>query len=404
MKKKISSIIVLVLAVSMLVLGCSSGSSSSSSSSSSDDASSETTDTTEATVDDSEEAASTDTTASEYPALKQNAEQLVLGYIHGRNDAESQQRSARQVEIEAEHRGWKLVDVTWDTDQETRDGIQNLINQNVDAILIANCNSMDAKVDLVKSARQKGIGVYDLDNQLVDGVIANSTMPGAVAAMELMYQIGQDYTWNANIATISEKSVQGHIERTYPVEGFLGGVYSGLKLLDSEDLGGSSSPSSTASDITDTWLQKYGDEVDVIFGSADLIAIGAAESIIKNGDATGEHTISTGIDGGSQVWSYIRKNTPLKYSYAQPIELYAHNIMELIDQLQVQGMQIGDEDCLISSEGEMIYASGMVITPNNVPDVGESIHAVFDYYGLDKDDPDLWFNWTEGDGPYIIEE
>ena len=102
---------------------------------------------------------------SEYPDLKQNTEQLTVGFVHGRNDTESAQRSVRQVEIEAEHRGWKLVDVNWDTDQETRDGIQNLITQNVDAILIANCSSMDAKVDLVQQARSKGIGVYNLDNR-----------------------------------------------------------------------------------------------------------------------------------------------------------------------------------------------------------------------------------------------
>ena len=341
---------------------------------------------------------------SEYPDLKQNTEQLTVGFVHGRNDTESAQRSVRQVEIEAEHRGWKLVDVNWDTDQETRDGIQNLITQNVDAILIANCSSMDAKVDLVQQARSKGIGVYNLDNQVVEGVLANATMPNGVAAMELIYAIGADTTWNANVGTIAAKSVQAQIERTYPMEGMMNGVYPNFKLLASEDMGDSTNPSQTAFDFGETWLQKYGDDLDVIIGAADIIGIGCAEAIIKNGDEHGENTICAGLDGGSQAWSYIRKDTPFKYSYAQPFEAYAYNIMELIDELQVQGMKPGDDECLISEEGAAIYETGMVVSPKNVPEVGESIHAVFDYYGGDSDDADAWYNWTDGEGAYTVTE
>ena len=398
MKKKISTIVALMLAVSVVAMGCSSEPSTQTGSA---DASVEETQKNETKTDDE---AKTSESVSEYPALKQADGQLVVGYIHGRNDSEAIQRSARQVTIEAAHRGWKLVDVTWNTDQETKDGIQNLINQNVDAILIGNCSSMDAKVDVVQAARQKGIGVYNLDNQNVEGVIANSTMPGGVAAMELLYAIGVDTNWNANVGTIAAKAIGGHIERTFPIEGFLNGVYPNFKLLASEDMGDSQNPSQTANDFAAAWLQKYGDDLDVVIGSADIIGMGAAEAVIKNGDSEGEKTICAGMDGGSQAWSYIRDNTPFQYSYAQPVELYAHNIMELIDQLQVQGMKAGDDGCLITHEGSVIYANGMVVTRENVPDAGQSIHAVFNYYGEDPKDQDAWYNWTDGDGPYTITE
>ena len=45
---------------------------------------------------------------------------------------------------------------------------------------------MEAKQDLVDMARGKGIGVYNVDNQMIPGIICNSTMPNGVAAMEMM--------------------------------------------------------------------------------------------------------------------------------------------------------------------------------------------------------------------------
>ena len=67
-------------------------------------------------------------------------------------------------------------------------------------------------------------------------------------------------------------------------------------------------------------------------------------------------------------------------------------------------MKPGDDGCLISEEGAAIYETGMVVSPKNVPEVGESIHAVFDYYGGDPEDADAWYNWTDGEGAYTVSE
>ena len=39
----------------------------------------------------------------------------------------------------------------------------------------------------------------------------------------------------------------------------------------------------------------------------------------------------------------------------------------------------------------MIYLDGTIITPENVPAIGETIHAAYDYY--DPNDTDAWYNW-----------
>ena len=79
-------------------------------------------------------------------------------------------------------------------------------------------------------------------------------------------------------------------------------------------------------------------------------------------------------------------------------------MFEIIDDIQVKGLNPGDEGCLLTKAGTAVYATGLVITPDNVPAVGTPIHEVFDYYGMDPEDPDAWFNWDDGNGIYMVTE
>ena len=98
---------------------------------------------------------------------------------------------------------------------------------------------------------------------------------------------------------------------------------------------------------------------------------------------------------------YLSSSTHLTYAailsaaftsaYSAPLEYYMHTCCELVDQIQVQGMSPGDEGCLIEESGDMIYLDGTIITPENVPAIGETIHAAYDYY--DPNDTDAWYNW-----------
>ena len=119
-------------------------------------------------------------------------------------------------------------------DNEFIDKFRNAINQEVDVIILGSVESMESKADLIAEARNKGIGVYGIDNNLVPGILVNSTMPNGIAAMELMYAIGEDCEWQANVTIITAPTIQVHIERTEPIKGLIN-VYSGLELLDEVD-------------------------------------------------------------------------------------------------------------------------------------------------------------------------
>ena len=328
---------------------------------------------------------------------------LTVAYVIRQAAAESQSRSYQQAEIECAHRGWTFVPIVIADVSEVRDALMNAINQDVDVLLIGNQESMPSFADVIAQAREKGIGVYNNDNQLVDGIIANSTMPNGVSAMELMYKIGEDQGWSGGVAFLEMPTIQVSNERIGPMVSIVE-AYPGMEFLAREDT--STNPSGelvAAYDATKAWIEKYGEDMTGIIAFFDQMAMSAGEAIAAAGDPTGEDRWTAGIDGGTQAWAAIRDETPFQYSYAQPFELYTHKLFELMDQLQVQGMNPGDPDCLITKSGDTMYSSGLVVTRANVPSVGASIHELYDFYGEDSGDMDGWYNWTDGPGIYEIE-
>ena len=78
--------------------------------------------------------------------------------------------------------------------------------------------------------------------------------------------------------------------------------------------------------------------------------------------------------------------------------MFTHKVCEAVDQLQVQGLKPGDDGCILSYAGEILYTEGVVVSRDNVPEVGANINSVYDFY---DDDPDAWYNW---DGMYTVQE
>ena len=337
-----------------------------------------------------------------YTGLKVS-DNLKVGYVIMDVKADSQIRSMWQAKIECAHRGWEFIDASCEGDDYTNDAIRNLINQDVDVIVLGNMSLMEAKTDIIAEARAKGIGVYCNDNQVVDGVLAGSTMANGVAAMELFYQVANDHDWNLNMCITYENN-QVNLERYRVVEGLVANnVYPNLNLLAADDtMATDVFYLQAAYDYAQTWLQQFEGEVNCIYSTWDGEGESVAEAIKQAGDPNGDEVFVFGIEGGSLAWKYIRDDTPLKYTYSQPFELYTHNLFEVIAQLQQEGLNPGDEGCDIEQEGDIIYASGVITTMENVPDIGVSVHAVFDYYGGEPEDPEAWYNWTDGPGIYYV--
>lgn len=403
MKKRLVSILMCASLTAMLIAGCSGGDSNQGGNSS--DSNTQTTSETE-TEDGDEE---TDTSNSsvkgsggafdefERPKLIEDGK-LKIACIHPKPEVESQKRSIIQCELEAENRGWEFQDIVYPSDAEWADLFKNVMNQGVDAIILGSTESMEAKVDLIQEARNAGIGVYSNDNQVVPGVIMNSTMPNGIAAMNLMYQIGNDIGWSGKIGFSTMATIQVHQERVLPMQAICD-VYANLATLDTIDsTAGGTDQATYVGDAAKALFQKNGTDMRGFIGSCDYIAMPVVEAAQQNPDLVHSDFFVAGIDGGSDVWSYIRGGTYYKYNYAQPFEMFTHKVFEAIDQIQVQGLNPGDDGCILEEAGEVLYTEGIIVTPDNVPEVGANINSIFDYY---TDDADEWYNW---DGTYSVGE
>ena len=342
------------------------------------------------------------------PQLVSADETFRLGAIAKDISAEAIFRVDHQFQIECAHRGWEYVPVYYETEANYNDAFMSLINQGVHAIVLMNPLSVETHVDLYEMAREMGIGVYSVIGSIDKGIITDIGIPGAVATMQLLYRIGMDYNWDLDIAAIRCDSQMASSERMYPLIGYLeAGFRPNMRLVVTDDtsalLTSLGSSMMAGQEMARTWVQKYGDEINCIFSYGDNGAMGAAEVVKANGDPNGEKCFVVGIDGGKQSWSYIRDDSPLKYSYAQPMELFAHQMAELVKQIQIQGLNPGDAGCLLDKAGNALYTEGSIVTKDNVPDVGTSIHCAFDYYDETITGEDAWWNWTDGPGIYMVE-
>lgn len=391
MKKKLVSILLCAAMIAAMAVGCGN--------SSGDGGSKETTKTESNSSEEKNEAGSGDSfDAFTRPKMVEDGK-VTVACIHPKPEVESQKRSILQCELECKNRGWEFQDVVYQADSEWADLFKNLVSQNVDAIILGSTESMESKIDLIKDARNKGIGIYSNDNQVVEGVIMNSTMPNGSAAMSLIYQIGNDIGWSGKFAFATVASIQVHQERILPIQSICE-VYADLEVLDTADgNAGGNDPFTYVGDSAKAWFQKYGTELTGAIGSCDAFAMPMAEAAEQSGDLVNPDFFTAGIDGGSDAWSYIRNGGYFKYSYAQPFEMFTHKVFEVIDQIQVQGLNPGDEGCLLSHSGEVLYSEGLVVTQDNVPDVGANINSIFDYY--DENDKDAWYNW---EGTYEVTE
>lgn len=411
MKKSISMLLILVMVLAFA--GCSdSGGSSPSPQESAPPAASSS----QSAAESSAAASSPDTTTApvaaggafdSYPRPRVvSSEEITIGYLYPELSTEAQVRSRNQAQIEVEHRGWDYIEINYETPENARDSFQNLINQNPDVIIVGVTQTMEALQDLVALARNQGIGVYSNDNQIVDGIISNCTLSNAAAACELLYKIAEDHSWTLNIVMQTRDSGQVMFARTAPVQGILErGVFPNLKLLEMQDTKSiEGSHSAVAFQIAQTWLQKYGEEIDLIFTAADTGGMSATEAVIQWGDTDGSRVFVCGVNGGNQAWTYIRNNSPLKYTYSQPFEAFTHNVFEIVEDIQVEGLNPGDPGCILEMAGQTLYVNGIITTRSNVPAIGDNVHVVFNYYGGDPADPDAWYNWTDGPGPYIVSE
>jgi len=327
------------------------------------------------------------------------AEDITVAICGHGLEAESCQRDYQQVQIECAHRDWEMVDAMTVRDPaKQRETMETLIEKKVDAIVIIYWD-MEAISDLILKARKEGIGVYCVDTELRPGVIVSCTQNNAVAGAMMSYWGLARLNERGKVAILNGK---WHImrRRAYTAATLFERDYPAVELVAEEFL-----PlvgyEKSALDTATNWMTKYGNELDWIFSGWDTPGVYAARAIEQAGYDRDDIFV-TGIDGGSSVYSMIRSGSPFAATISQPFELYVHTVFDIINQVEM-GIEPGDKGSLVPP-AKVIYKMPILTDEYNVPEPGSSIHAVFDYYGGDPDDPNAWYNWQDAGGPYKIKE
>jgi len=319
---------------------------------------------------------------------------LYVGVLFVNLTSESSQRNWIQLQIEAEHRAWKLETILdADSTDRRRDGIENFLNLGVDAIIINNTPMEEIK-DLVIEARKEGVGVYNIDTELRDGIIVNSTQPNGVVGVKMFYY-GLNRLRNKGKMIMYDMTEHILRRRCFAVEGLVKNdwpslAYDHLPYAERYKAG---------FDYTANYIIKYGNEIDWIFAGWDTIGITATRAVEQAG-FTKDDIFVTGIDGGKQAFGEIRKGSPFVATMTQPFELYTHTTCEVVNQVQVEGVGIGEEGSMVPVS-RIIYLEPTATDITNLPPIGASIHEIFASTYYDPNKKDAWYFWGE---PYRITE
>jgi len=330
----------------------------------------------------------------EFPMPNPLSDNPVIAFVGHSLSSESCQRNVQHFEIECAERGWTArVEMAGGELGPQHDMMETLINAGVDAIILQYVH-VQGLTDVIAQARGQGIGVYCLDTEPMDGVIVNATMPGGIAGAEMAY-----YGLNrlGNVGGVVYLSCKWHIARrraaaaTPIIDDFPNMESLATEWVTMEDYSGDSY------NFMNDWLTRFGDEIKWVFGGWDTLGMFAAKAVLDRG-YTADDIFCTGIDGGAEAFRLIRDpSEPFVASYAQPFELYCHTLMEAIDEIQVEGIAPYTAGSMIPIS-KVIYCKGGLVTEENCPPAGASVHSLFEYYDPNAGD-DVWYNWGD---PYQI--
>lgn len=318
---------------------------------------------------------------------------LTVAFVTKGFESEATQRNYAHFKIEAAYRGWKIVEVT-STAEKAGDAVRAVIEKDVDAI-VGVYQYFDYWRDEVIMARKKGIGVYSIDTEIKPGVIVCPRQFDGAAGARVMETLIDMIGYKGNVAMLAYHMHEGVDRRNAGAEAIARWYErKGVRLVEYQDI---TYPGYDVQgyNIAQTWVRKYGKDLDAIFAGFDIPAIFAARAFQAAG-YTSRDLVCGGIDGGKQALAAIRDpKNPFKVTYSQPFELYTHITCEVIDKIQVKGMPIDEAIASVGGDPTSgnVFLDGILITSANVPPAGATYYELHRYYGENPNDPNAWVNW-----------
>ncbi|MDQ0314901.1 sugar ABC transporter substrate-binding protein [Amorphus orientalis] len=214
---------------------------------------------------------------------------------------------------DAEAKGWSVnvVDTRGDL-QQLASRVEDVTNAGVDAIVLVSVNPNQIG-DQIGSAASAGIPVFALDGALAEGVTANITTDNFALGTTLSEYLFEAIGGEGKIVKFFHSAHPGVRQRELALDEALE-ANPKIEVI-AEHYVQVPGPIDNARQAMETFLRRYGDEIDGVWAAWDEPAIGALLAL--QSDLPDADIIIAGIDGNPQAIDLIEQCTNLRATVRQ---------------------------------------------------------------------------------------
>lgn len=345
--KKISLIVMVVLMIMGMLVACSTESDVSDTSS-------------DAAVSESD--VSSDEPVEESADEPEDVEESVstsaikVGFIATNFSSEAQARVAAAFEGFAAEKGWEVVSLNSEgsiDEQSTQ--LENLVQMGVDAVVLAMGHPAEIQ-DAVNKVFEAGIPLITIDSGYVDGVVTDITSDNFSMGAKISTYMANSLSGTGNIIEVKFEKHQGCRERGKVLDVVLT-EFPDINVLESYTVVATKSYLEDTRAAVETFVIKYGDEIDAIWCAFDQLCYVSADLLAEYGI---EDVIVVAVDGNEETFRRIKSGN-MDATIAQPFDQMAKKAIDLIDLIVVQGVSPEEASPLHIS-----YVDAPLVTISNV--------------------------------------
>ena len=222
------------------------------------------------------------------------ADDVKLGYVTATITATSQAREAKVVEDWCKEKGWDLTiknaNGSW---SEYTSAIETFIESGVDVIVASNADLPSIK-PAIEAANDANIPLIAVDSGWAPGVLVNITSNNFVMGAQISSYLVDRMGGEGNVVAIKFRQHFGCRRRGLVLDTVLS-EFPEITLLDEHERPPAGFVEDTQTTI-ETWLTRYGDEIDAVFCVFDDLASTVALTLEANGYSKDDIFV-VGIDG-----------------------------------------------------------------------------------------------------------
>ena len=284
------------------------------------------------------------------------SEQIKVGFIATNFSSEAQARVAAAFNDYAAEMGWEVVSLNSEgsiDEQSTQ--LENLVQMNVDAIVLAMGHPAEIQ-DAMNKVYEAGIPIITIDSGYVDGVVTDITSDNFSMGAKISTYLANSLGGSGNIIEVKFEKHQGCRERGKVLDVVLT-EFPDINVLESYTVVATASYLEDTRAAVETFVIKYGDDIDAIWCAFDQLAYVSADLLETYGV---EDVIVVGVDGNEETFRRIQ-NGNMDATIAQPFDQMAKKAIDLIDLIVVQGVPAEEASPL-----HITYVEAPLVTISNV--------------------------------------